>query len=78
MPVLNGCIPPAPLLLPVQFTFRAEVHGAFLGDKAVPQPMLEQEMRCGMHRAAQTSSGFWKSKKVFLEERTVIMNMAVA
>lgn len=44
--VLNGCVPPAPLLLPVQFTFRTEVHGTSLGNKAVVYLMLEQEIGC--------------------------------
>lgn len=76
---LNSYMPPDSLLLPVQCIFRTEVYGAPLGHKAVPHLMLEQAMRCIMHRAAQTPSSIWKSKEVFPEERrTVIMNMPVA
>lgn len=46
-----------------------------LGHKTVLYLMLEQEMRWVN---AQTSSVFWKSKKIFLEEKTVIMNMPVS
>lgn len=75
---LNSCIHPASLVLPVQCIFSTAARGAPLGHKAVPYLMLEGAVRCLMHRTAQCTSRMWKSKEVFLEERTVIMNMPLA